>query len=207
MDSVDYELKLTRTVYIDFVQRGLWDKCINTTPGQSGFLSITDMVSEGYTCFNCGKKGLHKKEKCPDPVNKERQTLERDKFNIQKGRPQQPKKFNNRGKEIPHKWRAPEEAEHNKRVIDKHPYTYNQVITGWVRDDTPASGAAANLTATQLELQELKAENERLKTDLGTLDAAPEKSANYTRSQILLNQKQEDIRKEMKQLEALLFSL
>ena len=81
-----------------------------------------------------------------------------------------------------------------------------------------------------MELQELKAENERLKTDLGTLDATPEKSANYTRSQILLNlttttptptptltptptptpmkeQKREEIRKEMKQLESLFYSL
>ena len=217
MDLVDYVLKLARTVYNDFVQRGLWDKCINATPGQSGLLSVTDMVSEGYTCFNCGKKGLHKKEKYPDPDNKERQKFERDQFNIEKGFPQQPTKFNNRGKVIHHKWRASEEAEHNKRVIDKHPYTYNPVIKGWVRDDTPASGATANLTTAQIELQELKAENERLKTDLGTLgDDTPEKSANYTWSQVLLNtttptptkeQKQVEIRKEMKQLESLFYSL
>ena len=70
MDSIDYVLTLARTVYNDFVQRGLWDKCINATPGQSGLLSIADVVAEGYTCFNCGKNGHHKKEICPEPVNK-----------------------------------------------------------------------------------------------------------------------------------------
>ena len=84
--------------------------------------------------------------------------MERDKFNLEKGRgdPQQPTKFINRGKKIPHKWRAPEEAEHSKRVIDKHPYTYNPVIKGWVLDDTPTSGAAANLTTAQLKRIEMK---------------------------------------------------
>ena len=86
------------------------------------------------------------------------------------------------------------------------------------RNDTPASCLpAANLTTTQLErieVQELKAENERLKTDRST-DDTPEKSANYTWSQMLLNtttpstkeQKQEAIRKEMQQLEALFYGL
>ena len=181
-------LTLARTVLSDFVQRCLWDKCINATPGQSGLLSITDTVSEGYTCFNCGKKRLHKKEKCHDPVNKEQQKLEKEKFNIEKGRPQQPKKINNKGKEIPCKWRAPKAAENNKQVINNLPHTYSPVMKGWVRDDTPASETAANKTTTQLEeLQELKVKNERLKTDLGTLDATPEKLANYTWSQILLN--------------------
>ena len=63
-------------------------------------------------------------------------------------------------------------------------------------------------------MQELKAEDERLKTDQSA-DDTPEKSANYTRSQMLLNtttpstkeQKQEEIWKEMKQLEALFHSL
>ena len=159
----------------------MWDKCINATPRQSGLLFITDSVAEGYMYFNCGKKELHKKENCPELVNKERQKLERDKFTLEKGRggPRQSIKFNNRRKPIPNKWRATEEAEHNKRVIDNLPYTYNPVIKGWERDDTPASGAAANLTTAQIEMQELKAKNERLKTDQST-DDTPEKSANYT---------------------------
>ena len=102
----------------------MWDTCINVTPGQSGLLSITDTVVKGYKCFNCGKKGLHKKENCPEPVNEERQQLKRDKFNLEKVRGrQQSTKFNNTGKPIPHKWRALEELEQNKRVIDKMPYT------------------------------------------------------------------------------------
>ena len=71
MDSAVYVLELARSVYNDFVQRGLWDKCINATPGQSGLLAAAATVAEGYTCFNCGAKGKHKKENCPEPVNKE----------------------------------------------------------------------------------------------------------------------------------------
>ena len=59
VDLVDYVLKYAQIVYNDFVQRGMWDKCIYATPGKSGLLSINDIVSEGYTCFNCGKKRLH----------------------------------------------------------------------------------------------------------------------------------------------------
>ena len=129
MNLIDYLLKLAQTVFNDFVQRGLWDKCINATLGQSGLLLITDTVSQGYTCFNCGKKGLNKKENCPDPVKKQ-QKLERDKLDIEKGCPQQPTNVNNRGKYIPHEWRAPETTEHNKRVINNYPYTYNPVIKG-----------------------------------------------------------------------------
>ena len=87
---------------------------------------------------------------------------------------------------IPHKWRVQEESEQNKRVIDNMPYTYNPAMKEWVRDNTPATGlpaASANLTAAQLErieMQELKAENERLKTDCSTDNTiTPEKSANY----------------------------
>ena len=112
MKTVDYVLKYARTVYNDFVQKGMWDKRINATPGQSGLLSITDTVSENYVCFNCGKKVHHKKENCPEPVNKEQQQLERDKFNLEKGcGPQQSTKFKNTGKPIPHKWRVLEESE------------------------------------------------------------------------------------------------
>ena len=63
-------------------------------------------------------------------------------------------------------------------------------------------------------MQELKAKNERLKTDRST-DGTPEKSVNYTRNQIWLNtttqstkeQKQEAIWKEMQQLQDLFHSL
>ena len=60
----------------------MWDKCINATPGQSGLPAAAAAVAEGYTCFNCGAQGKHKKEYCPHPVNKERQKVERDKFNL-----------------------------------------------------------------------------------------------------------------------------
>ena len=206
--TVNYVLKYAHTVYNNFVQEGIWDKCINATPGQSGLLAqaAANTVAEGYTCFNCGKKGHHKKENCPDPVNKERQKTERDKFNLEKGRPQQSAKFNNKGKEIPQKWREPEASENNKRVIDTVPHTYNKAMKGWVPDTTPVSGAAANITTTHLEeIKQLKAENLLLKTDIGNLGATSEKSANYTRGQALLNtpteptllEKQAVIRAEM----------
>ena len=95
----------------------MWDKCINATPGLSGLLTTnpTDTISENYICFNCGKKGKHKKDNCPDPINKERQKLEREKFNLLKNRtPRQSTKFTNAGRPIPQKWRVPEASEQNK---------------------------------------------------------------------------------------------
>ena len=117
--------------------------------------------------------------------------MERDKFNLAKGRPQQSAKFNNKGREIPRKWREPEASENNKRVIDNVPHTYNPTTKGWIKDVTPDSGAVANITTKQLErLEALETENELLKTDIGTLGsptATPGKSVNYTQQQALLN--------------------
>ena len=73
------------------------------------------------------------------------------------------------------------ELEQNKRVIDKMPHTYNPAIKGQIRDDTPPTGlpaAGANLTTAQIEMQELKAENERLKP-IVVIQQTPDKSANY----------------------------
>ena len=89
MRVVDYVLKYAQTVYSDCTQKEMWDTCINATPVQSGLLSITDTVAVDYTCFNCGKKGHQKKENWPEPVNKEQQKLEREKFNLEKGRGRQ----------------------------------------------------------------------------------------------------------------------
>ena len=194
MDSATYVLELARTVYNDFVQKGLWDKCINATPGQSGLLAAAATVAEGYTCFNCGAKGKHRKENCPHPVNEERQKVEKDKFNLERSArrgPQQSTKFNNRGRPIPKKWREPEASENNKRVIDNVPHTYNPTSKGWIKDVTPDSGAVANITTKQLErLEALETENELLKTDISTLGSpasTPGKSINYTRQQAVLN--------------------
>ena len=58
MKTVDYALNYAHTFYNDFVQRRIWDKCINATPRQSGLLTTNppDVVSENYVCFNCGIK-------------------------------------------------------------------------------------------------------------------------------------------------------
>ena len=45
MDSASYVLELACSVYNDFLQRGLWDKCINATPGQSGLLATAAAVA------------------------------------------------------------------------------------------------------------------------------------------------------------------
>ena len=73
MKIVDYVLKYTFTVYTDFVQRGIWDKCVNVIQGQLGLLTTNppDAVSENYVCFNCEKKGDHLRKNYPDPINKE----------------------------------------------------------------------------------------------------------------------------------------
>ena len=65
-------------------------------------------------------------------------------------------------KPIPHKWRAPEDSEQNKRIIDNKPYTYNPTIKGWVADDTLLANlptVRANLATTQTEIEQLKAKN------------------------------------------------
>ena len=117
MKTVHYVLKYARLVYNNFVQKGEWDKCINGTPSQSGLLTTNplDAVSENYFWFYCGKKGHHKKENCPEEINKERQKLEREKFNLLKGRtPKQGYKFTNAGRPIPLKGRPPEPSKQNK---------------------------------------------------------------------------------------------
>ena len=140
-------------------------------------------MSENYVCFNCGKKGDHLKKDYPDPINTEQQKLERNKFNILKGRtPWQSTKFTNNGKPIPLKWRAPEESEQNKRVSDNVPHIYNPAIKGWVRNNTSPTGlpaAGANLTTAQIKMQELKAENEHLKTDCSDNSITLEQFTNY----------------------------
>ena len=47
IERVDYILKYACTVYNDFVQKGMWDKCINATPEQSDLLTTipADTVS------------------------------------------------------------------------------------------------------------------------------------------------------------------
>ena len=185
--TVYYVLKYARTVYNDFIQRGIWDKCINATPGKSGLLSTnpgTGTVSVNYKCFNCNAVGDHTVKDCPKPADKEQIKLKREEFNAARGRVQrQSTKFNNNGKPIPHKWRVPEDSEQNKRVIDNKPYTYNPTIKGWVVDDTlPANfpTVGANLATTQTEIEQLKAENERLQTDQTPLPS-PEKSINFAK--------------------------
>ena len=104
-------------------------------------------------------------------INKVRIKLTQEEFNAAEGCiPCQSTKFNNTGKPIPHKWRAPEESQQNKRIIDNKPYTYNPTIKGWVLNNTPSDclpSIGANLTS--------QTENKPLKTDCDT----PEKSANY----------------------------
>ena len=148
------------------------DKCINATSGQSGFLAITDTVSENYVYFNWGKKDDHNKKNYPDPINKEQQKLEQEKYKPWE-RPWSStiyKQFNNTGKPIPH---------------------YNSAIEGWVRDNTPPTGLpakGANLMTAQIEMQELKAENRRLKINYTDDTTTQEKPANYAPgTQMLLN--------------------
>ena len=80
-----------------------------------GLLTTTppDAVSDNYVCFNCGKKGNHKKENCPEEIDKAQQKLEREKFKLGHT-PKQGSKFTNADRPIPLKWRAPEPSEQNK---------------------------------------------------------------------------------------------
>ena len=115
--TVYYVLKYAWTVYNDFVQRGIWDQYINTTPGNSSLLSTnpgSGTVSAGYKCFNCDVVGDHLIKDCTKPIEKERIKQKWEEFNVAKGHiPSQLTKFNNTGKLIPQKWRAPEELEQN----------------------------------------------------------------------------------------------
>ena len=95
-------------------------------------------------------------------------------------------------------------------------------MKSWVKDVTPDSVAAANITTTQLErLEALETKNELLKTDIGNFgspSATPGQSVNYTRQQALLNnttipptpsvlQQKLDIREQMQQLREQFLSL
>jgi hypothetical protein len=92
-------------------------------------------------CFNCG--GPHHLRFCPKP--RDQATIDKNRATHPTGSSQrQPTGFRGRHAGRPYtrptKWRLPEEAENNKRVIDNKPYTFNPTNKRWEPDTTPDSG-------------------------------------------------------------------
>ena len=153
MKSVKFTLEYADKAYHNFVREGKWDACLQKPPGSSSFVAAgvplqppgSDQpppTGHKNACFNCG--GDHHIRDC---------TVPRDRARIAKNRSlhphgarapdgsTQPTRFQGRTPSL--KWRKPEEGEHNKRIIDQKPYTWdpNSGFTGrWILDVTPGSG-------------------------------------------------------------------
>ena len=142
--SAQYVLAYAERAYRDLLQSGEWDRCLQKTPGKAAFLGkaeqpteFSDKNSTGnhIGCFNCGSHD-HSLRDCPHPRDEERIARNRAKANVNPN----PNRTR-RGR--PHKWRLPEPNEHNKRVVDGKPYTWDPNVgrSGrWVEDTTPSDG-------------------------------------------------------------------
>ena len=150
MKSITFALNFATQVYTDYCQQGRWESVLQRPPGGSAFPAVRDgsppvvpppeTLSEGWKCFNCGER--HHLRDCQQP---------RDPVEILKNRNNHPRgskgtNNNNTKFTVPHKWRRPEEKEHNKRVIDQKPHSWdpNSGRNGrWIPDTTVASGQPA----------------------------------------------------------------
>ena len=135
LKGANYVLNYAGKAFYTLSQRGDWDKCLQQPAGEAAahIAAGGDTSSSGISCFNCGD-GHHLRH-CPLP---------RDHAKITKARAEQaaaqPSKFGRRPFTRPTKWRLPEEGEHNKRVIDGKPFTFNPTSKRWEPDTVPDSG-------------------------------------------------------------------
>ena len=150
--SIQRVLQTAEVAYRNLLQKGEWDKVMQKPPGQAAFniQGVTPPPEEDNqappvifppgTCFNCG--GAHHLRNCPHPRNKAR---------IDANRAAHPNGIGPRKRPVPHKWRPPEEQEHNKRIIDGKPHTWDphggySKSGRWIPDDTPNSGVVEQPT-------------------------------------------------------------
>ena len=150
MKSAKYTLAYAEKAYRDLLQSGHWDKALQQTPGESAFFSQgntdgrqpeqpLDFRRNRNTvgpCHNCGST-THQLNQCPHPIDEARVAASKAKFNAKK----------NRERQRPTKWRLPEPAENNRRVINGKPYTFdpNTGRSGrWIEDQTPSDGTGTN---------------------------------------------------------------
>ena len=135
LKGANYVLNYAGRAFYTLSQRGDWDKCLQQPAGDPAAHMATgaDAPPSGIRCFNCDDN--HHLRHCPLP---------RDHAKIKRAREEQassqPSKFGRRAFTRPPKWRLPEEAENNKRVIDGKPYTFNPTSKRWDEDTVPNSG-------------------------------------------------------------------
>ena len=135
LKGANYVLNYAGRAFYTLSQRGDWDKCLQQPAGDPAAHMATggDAPPSGIRCFNCDDN--HHLRHCPLP---------RDHAKIKRAREEQassqPSKFGRRAFTRPPKWRLPEEAENNKRVIDGKPYTFNPTSKRWDADTVPDSG-------------------------------------------------------------------
>ena len=147
MKSVKHILSYAETHYRNLLRKGEWDECLQKKPGKSTFFTAdgkqipqprefkqpngSERKETMDECFNCGST-THRLSQCPLP---------RDNDRIERNRAKHPAYI--KMKERLHKWRPPDEAEHNKRVINGKPHTFNPNLGRrgrWVEDMTPNDG-------------------------------------------------------------------
>ena len=156
MKSVHFALNFANQLYTDHCQQGQWEAVLQRPPGEAAFTAVLNggspvvnpppaTLPEGWKCFNCGE--AHHLRDCPLP---------RDAAKILKNRSNHPRgtKGTNNNK-ARFKWRFPEIGEHNKRVIDQLPHTWdpNSGRNGrWIPDVTVESGQPASGNIPQANL-------------------------------------------------------
>jgi hypothetical protein len=140
LEGATYVLKNAGKAYYTLCQKGAWDKCLQQVPGESALIIPTgnpsDRPNHEIKCFNCG--GPHHLLLCPHPRDEAAVDKNRSTHPMFKHR--QPTSFKGNRPTRPIKWRFPEEGEHNKRIIDNRPFTYNPTTHRWEPDSTPDSG-------------------------------------------------------------------
>ena len=130
------------------VESGEWNLATKTKQGSSFAASQRPFSTQRRTCWNCDKPG-HIYPDCRSPYNADRVDDNHKKF-----RDSIAKQISNKDTDAstdrrnrgtgnfapPYKYCLPEPQEHNKRVIDTVPHTYDPSARRWFKDQAPDSG-------------------------------------------------------------------
>ena len=158
MSSVEWVFQYAINAYNEMSRNGIWEKHIVNVPGKSLLTTSAENQNDdsvvlppevpGLECFNC--KGVtgrtcihHHLRDCPFTKDEAVIKKNRDAYMSSRGQRQPIRHQDNRAVRA-YKYRAPEDHEGNKRVIDGKPHNYNSVTKRWDTQDTPPSGLLAN---------------------------------------------------------------
>ena len=158
-ESAIFLWAFAREAYRMSIESGEWNSATKTKEGSSFAANQRPFSSVPRNCWNCNKPG-HIFTQCRLPYDADKVNANRIKFRNAIAQELQDKEDatsqsgsssgrRNRGNGRsgpPYKFRPPEPNEHNKRVIDGCPHTYNPSTRHWAKDQTPDSGIDNSMT-------------------------------------------------------------